>query len=260
MAKWQNPEIIASILALAVLFVILLASSIVWFTRIYFKRIIEEKEKLARAKEENQRSLLRNSVLVQERERERIAKELHDDLVAKLTVVSVALQTPSHRIDPVELLTDSIITARGISHELLPPLLGQLTLEELVENFLSPLSSKYTILVHPARHREGMALSNEVKLQIFRIVQEIVQNIIKHAQASMIEIGLRQSPGVLSLLIRDNGVGMKEKEKTRGLGMQNIELRAQVLDGHFKFKSGKGKGTAFLFAMKLENENGNNSK
>jgi len=256
MAKWQNPEVIASILALAVLFVIALASSIVWFTRIYFKRIIKEKEKLALAKEEYQKSLLRNSVLVQERERERIAKELHDDLVAKLTVVSVALQTPNHRIDPVELLTDSIITARGISHELLPPLLGQLSLDELVDNFLSPLSLKYTLVNYPIRHQPGKPVPDEIKLQIFRIIQEIIHNIIKHAQANIIEIALKQTSSVLSVLIRDNGKGMKLNEKAGGLGMKNIELRAQVLDAQFKFKSKEGKGTTFIFSMKLDKNYG----
>jgi signal transduction histidine kinase len=249
MAEWQNPVFFAIVLAVAIVFVIVLVSSIVLFTRIYFKRIIEEKEKLTKAKEEHQRSLLRNSVLIQERERERIAKELHDGLVSKLTVIAIAMQTNNQRVNPIELLVDSIKMARGISHDLLPPLLEQQTLSELIEAFAAPLAQTYQLSFIWGKHKQNPILETEIKLQMFRIVQEVINNVIKHAQATKLEIYLRPTEKFTSIRISDNGIGFNVNNGTKGLGFKNIELRSQLINANYKFKTKPGKGSTFVLIM-----------
>lgn len=250
MAEWKNPKVIATVLTIAILFVILLASSIVFFTRIYFKRIIREKENLARTKEEHQKSLLKNSILIQERERGRIAKELHDDLISKLTVISIAFQTANQRVNLSELLDQSIKTARSLSHELLPPMLSQLSLGELIESFIDPLSDKFKLTTSFAPREDNGQLPVDVKLQLFRIAQEVINNIIKHAQASEIDILLRTTPNLTSLIIQDNGIGFPPGKQSKGLGLKNIELRAQVLNANFKYKPVKNNGTRFILIIR----------
>jgi two-component system, NarL family, sensor kinase len=246
MEGWQNPQNFAIGLFVALLFVFLLVVSVVLLMRMYVKRILHEQEKLTQVKVEYQQSLLRNSVLTQEKERERIAKDLHDDLISKLTVLTYALQIENSKVNPVELLNESIKIARRITHDLTPPLLDQTSLKDLIDDFVAPLSQSYNVDCFYGHH-QCCALNSEVKLQLFRIVQEVINNMLKHAKASEIVINLRITKYAVSLIVRDNGVGFDTNISAKGLGLKNIELRTQILKAQSKFKSRPEKGSAFLF-------------
>jgi len=246
MAGWQDPENFAIGLLIALLVVIFLVTSLVVLTRIYFNRIFQEQEKLAQTKIEHQQSLLWNSVLIQEKERERIASDLHDGLISKLTVLMYALRTNNSQISPAELLDDSIKIAREITHDLSPPLLNQTSIQELIESFISPISEAYTIDSY-YRCFGDYELKNEIKLQLLRIVQEIINNILKHAEASRIVLRLRVTSKSIALVVRDNGIGFDTAKDAHGLGLKNIELRSQLLNGKWRFKSTPNLGTAFQF-------------
>lgn len=249
MAEWQNPENFAIGLSVVLLIIIFLVVSMVMLTRVYFRRIIQEQEHLAKAKIEHQQSLMWTSVLVQEKERERIASDLHDELISKLTVLMYALQTHNADINPSKVLQDSIRVARDITHDLCPPLLEQTSLAELIENFISPLAGAY-IIDYSHRAYIGCELKNELKLQLLRIVQEIINNLLKHSKASTIVIRLRITVASIALVIRDNGIGFDTSLKANGLGMKNIELRSQLLNGQWRFKSKPNQGTTFQFYSK----------
>ena len=249
MAEWQDPQMFAVGLLIVLLFTVVLVVSMVLLTRKYIKRIIQEQEKFTQAKLEHQKSLLWNSVLVQEKERDRIASDLHDELISKLTVLTYALQTNNEKVKPVELLGDSIKIARRITHDLRPPMLEETTLDELVEDFILPLKSAYLINYH-FHHQQHQALKTDVKLQLFRIVQEVVNNILKHAHASEISINLRVTDAIVALVIRDNGVGFDSTEKAKGLGLKNIEFRAQLLSAKSRFKSAPSRGATFQLLLK----------
>lgn len=249
MAEWQDPENFAIGLFVVLLIVIFLVTSIVVLTRIYLKRMIQEQEHLARTKIEHQQLLMWNSLLVQEKERERIASDLHDELISKLTVLVYAIQTNNSQVKPVEVLQDSIRIAREITHDLCPPLLQQTSINELIENFISPLAKAFTIDYFPGTNRGG-ELKNEIKLQLLRIVQEIINNILKHAKASKIVMRLRFTTDSIAMVIRDNGIGFDTSKTAQGLGLKNIELRSQLLGGKCRFKSNPNRGTTFQFYLK----------
>jgi two-component system, NarL family, sensor kinase len=248
MAEWQDPKYFALALAVVLLFVFILVSSMVLLTRLYIKRIVKEQEELSKAKEEYQKSLLLNSVLAQEKERERIASDLHDVLISKLTVITYAIQTENPQIKPVELLKESINIARGITHDLRPPLLDQTPLHELIEDFITPIETAYTINCFWGHWKEPY-LESEIKLQLFRIVQESVNNIIKHAKATRIDIKLRITDQIIALYVHDNGVGFNPSQQAKGLGLKNIEIRSQLLKGKSRFKSNPNRGTTFQFNL-----------
>jgi two-component system NarL family sensor kinase len=249
MAEWQDPQMFAIGLSVTLLFVLILISSMILLTRIYIKRIVHEQEKFTKAKLEHQQSLLWNSVLVQEKERGRIASDLHDELISKLTVLTYALQTSNEKVKPVELLGDSIAIARRITHDLRPPLLDQTSLEELVDDFVLPLTNAYAIGCFFSPHHQHLEMKSEIKLQLFRIVQEVVNNVLKHAKATQISIRLRVSESLVALVIRDDGVGFNVDKNAKGLGLKNIELRSQLLNAKWRFKSKPGIGTAFQFLL-----------
>lgn len=250
MEGWQNPQNFAIGLFIALLFVAALVLGVVLLMQAYSKRIMQEQEKLTQAKVEYQQSLLLNSVLAQEKERERIAKDLHDDLISKLTVLTYALQIENSKVKPVELLNESIKIARRITHDLTPPLLDQTSLKDLIDDFVAPLSQSYSIDCFYTNH-QLCVLSGDVKLQLFRIVQEVINNMLKHAKASEIKINLRITNSAVSLVVGDNGVGFDTTLKAKGLGLKNIELRTQILKAHSKFKSRPEKGSTFLFLLHL---------
>lgn len=236
-------------LLIVLIFVVVLISSMLLLTRKYIKRILHEQDKFTQAKLEHQKSLLWNSVLVQEKERDRIASDLHDELISKLTVLTYALQTNNEKVKPVELLGDSIKIARRITHDLRPPMLEHTTLEDMVDDFILPLRSAYDIgyFFNDKKHQE---LKTDVKLQLFRIVQEVINNILKHAHASGICIYLRITDSIVALVIRDNGVGFDVSDKAKGLGLKNIELRSQLLSAKCRFKSAPNKGATFQLLLK----------
>jgi signal transduction histidine kinase len=250
MEGWQNPQNFAIGLFIALLFVAALVLGVVLLMQAYSKRIMQEQEKLTQAKVEYQQSLLLNSVLAQEKERERIAKDLHDDLISKLTVLTYALQIENSKVKPVELLNESIKIARRITHDLTPPLLDQTSLKDLIDDFVAPLSQSYSIDCFYTNH-QLCVLNSDVKLQLFRIVQEVINNMLKHAKASEIKINLRITNSAVSLVVGDNGVGFDTTLNAKGLGLKNIELRTQILKAHSKFKSRPEKGSTFLFLLHL---------
>ena len=249
MEKWQDPIIFATWLGIIILVFIFLVVSIIVFTRLYFKRIILEQKKLNEAERSHQEALLLNSVLAQEKERTRIAGELHDGLISKLNVVTMAFRTKSKQIDPQLLLEESIRDARNLSHELFPPFFAERSLIDLVEEFITPLREVYMINFSSVDTTQEYRPETDVKLQIFRILQEVINNIVKHANASKIEISIRNGSKKMSILIADNGKGFNTTQKGKGLGIMNIELRSQILKSRFKFKSTEKKGTTFIFCL-----------
>lgn len=245
MANWQKPETLAIWLTIGVTFVLFLVVVLIVFNRIYIRRILGEQRERAQLKLNYQKELLNDSIRVQERERNRIAADLHDGLISRLNIIMLTIHAGGTVETTGDLLKESIGLARNISHDLSPPLLNETPLSELIRGFLSPLRStfsvNYSVVVH-----EDETIENETKLQIFRIVQEIISNIIKHAQASSVEITLRITPQTIVLLIADDGVGFDTTKKGKGLGQKNIELRIQSLKGKYRIQSQPGEGTAYL--------------
>lgn len=254
MAEWQNPQTIAIWLGIAILLVVVLIISIILFTKAYFKRILHEQQKLSNAKVEYQKKLLNDSIIIQERERNRIASDLHDDLISKLYVLKLShhAKKPVKQLD--KMLDHSITIARRISHDLCPPLMEELNLEELITDLACSIQNTLE-LKFSSQNTYIQKIPTEKKLQIFRISQEVINNILKHANATQLYLNLHISTKGLALMIKDNGTGFDTSQKTTGLGMKNIELRAQLLKGDYRFKSKKNMGSTFLLCItELQNK------
>jgi two-component system NarL family sensor kinase len=252
METWQKPEVFA--LGLAIVFAVFLALTafIVVFMRLYFKRLIHEQNQQMEMSVKHQKELLEKSVITQERERSRIASELHDGLISKLNTIVLMLSTGNkeHVSSSAEMLTDSIHLARKLSHDLTPPMLEETELQELISGFLHPLQSNYDVEFNFS-NKFSLDIRVELKLQIFRIFQEAISNIIKHAEASKITTSLRITNTYIALKVKDNGKGFDAEHKKNGLGLNNMLIRTQFLNGNYKLKSAVGKGTTLIFGFKL---------
>src|SRR5690606_14038906 len=148
-------------------------------------------------------------------------------------------------------LGESIAEARRISHDLSPPMLDHATLYELLKNTIAPWKEQFKVHFHKSINQET-EVHVDLKIQIIRIVQEIIINTHKHAEATDIFINLRVSKKHLAVLVRDNGKGFDINEGKKGIGLKNIELRMLYLKGKYKIKSGN-KGTTTIIALNLTN-------
>ena len=213
---------------------------IVLITRSYITRVKLEAEKRAQLKIEYQEQLIENSIDIQEKERVRIAGDLHDNLIAQL--YRIHLMNDNKSLSP--LIQGGIQTAREISHDLSPPLLSETSLPDAFEHFLFPFKKEYSISFHSSTLAK-VSIDSIKKLHLFRVFQEVIINTRKHSQTASIVIDVRITQRYLAFRIQDFGIGFSS-EVSKGLGMKNIELRARQINAHYKFKSNSPSGTRFL--------------
>lgn len=230
------------------IFVFILVFAMILLARENFQRIARARFEEDKVRLEHQQKLLEANIEVQELERTRIAADIHDILIGKLTVLKIKNEIgyDSHESDT--LIKECISVARRISHDLSLPMLEYSSLDELISEIMSPYKAVFDIKFK-RDIRGSHVLLDAVKIQLTRIVQELVTNIVKHASASKIDIHLRHSDGWLFLGVKDDGKGFEISESAKGLGLKNIEFRIEYIKGKFRVRSSRGKGTSYLFAL-----------
>lgn len=247
MEKWQDPRVIAFWIAIIVVLIVTIILFVVRIMHVGYKRMTEANLREAQLKLEHQQKLMETNLVAQERERQRIAADLHDGLIGKLTVIRMKSQIGAEATEVENLLQDSINEARRISHDLTPPLLEHSPLADLIENLLDPWQQKMAI-DYQTDIRIQDNLPPQQKLQMLRVVQELLTNIIKHAQAQKVTVHLRQSAHTMCLCVTDDGKGFDTAQLAKGLGLNSMELRMQYLNAKHKVKSAPGKGTRTIVA------------
>ncbi len=247
MEKWLEPKTIMLWIIIAITVVSILVFSFIRLAYLNFKQMAEAQLEESRLKLEHQKKLLENGILVQEQERTRIAADLHDSLIGKLTSLKLKHQLDYNSDEMDHLLGESIADARRISHDLSPPMLEFISLCELIDGIITPWKKNIAVdFYHDIR--TDVALPNSIKIQFTRVLQELITNIYKHAGASVITVHLRQSDRLLCLLVKDDGKGFDPNQNKKGLGLQNIELRMLYLNGKHSIKPLR-KGTSALLLL-----------
>lgn len=241
----------------------LLASSIalLWFAQ---RRIFETNQLI-----NNNHALLKRVLEVQEEERKRIAQDLHDDMGQYLNAVKVQATsllfeqsgTESHanivqRI--VEITDHAYQSARNLMYALRPVALDELglaaALEHLVQSWqtnanTAPMSEQKMFSIEIIGEIDQ--LGELVNIAIFRIVQEALTNIAKHAKAKHVHIQVQKHAHQLQVKIIDDGIGFNPKQKSTGYGLLGMIERAEALNGSLEISSGKHNGTTVLLTLPL---------
>lgn len=240
---------------------VLLALSVFFFFITYQKRMLKKQLELNETRARQQEEILRNTITAQEKERKRIAQDLHDEVGAMLSVVKLNVgriekksEEPVAKELAAETKTylDEVITqVRRISRSLLPPSLEKLGLYFALEELANWVNKADQLKITCWKSGEQFRFDNKKELAIFRIVQELLNNAIKHAEASTIMVNARFSPGKnLMISITDNGKGFNLKDKMNtGLGLKNLESRTQMMNAKIKMKSTPGKGTTAIIYL-----------
>lgn len=204
--------------------------------------------------------------VVQEEERTRIAREIHDELGGSLTGFKLDLAQLRKRLPKKEqdLLAkvdalsqsadDTIQRVRRIATDLRPAILDDLGLVEAIEWQLKDFQTHSRIACTMVANVEHVSLSPESGTAIFRVFQEALTNVARHAQANQVEVQLEQQSDYLRLQIRDNGRGIAEHERTgtRSLGLLGMRERIHLLAGEFDITGSPGRGTTLQLRIPLK--------
>ncbi|MDX1407024.1 MAG: sensor histidine kinase, partial [Saprospiraceae bacterium] len=204
---------------------------------------------------------MQSMILGQEAERERIAKDLHDSLGGLLSTVKLhfdAVQTHSPGIDETSeyqqahaLLDEACKEVRNISNNMQPGALLRLGVVSAIGDLINRLQSDSTAQIEFQHYGLNGSLDQTISLNIFRIVQELLTNSLKHAQASQILVQLIQKDDELMVMVEDDGIGYDSSAVKQGMGTENIASRVNFLKGDLSIHSVIGEGTSTLVNIPL---------
>ena len=227
------------------------------------KASVEQELRERRVAEERVRLLLARMLSVQEEERRRIARDLHDDLGQQMTGLHLKLEAlrnglqAAHSADLEQQLSDIQGYVRQLDHnldlftwELRPKALYDLGLPAALEGYLETWSKNYGISAefHAAEMPKGR-FAPDIESNLFRIAQEALTNVHKHASATSVDVRLRRRDGDLVLTIEDDGRGFDpavRMESSTGIGLVGMQERATLLDGSVEIESSVGNGTTVI--------------
>ena len=227
------------------------------------KRIKAEVE-LARQAKLQQKLITETSIEVQEREREEIGKELHDNInqILASTKLFLGLALEDEKNVSPELLKKShqnirmaMEEIRQLSQTLVAPSLGDITLVDAIKELASniKLGSAIKIDVKQENYNET-AIDNAKKLMLYRIIQEQMNNILKHSQAKHATIHLTTSSNDIILKIEDDGIGFDPQKKSGGIGLRNMANRAGFYNGKIDILSTPGRGCTLVATVPIMQE------
>jgi len=243
---------ISSVLFFGTLGMLVLAIGLVVFIVFHQRRVIRYQLQLQRMEDEQQKILLNASIRWQEEERQRIAADLHDDAGPLLATARLYLnenlvhQDINTQLQSIynakQIIDDTIQLIRNISHSLMPPTLKNFGLESAVNDLFQKISGSGSINASCRFHDYRTRMKPEQELLVFRVIQELVNNILKHSNASFIHITQNYQDGKFFIRIHHDGRGITQNDfdklnkSAMGLGLKNIQSRIRVLHGGITFE------------------------
>lgn len=255
----EKLELILTVVSVSI-FVLLLVVSGFFLFRIYLKRknkLLLEQERMNIAFEQ---TLLKSKLEIQENTFNDISREIHDNIGQVLSLVRINLNTLDTSADAEkinlmdELMGKAITDLRNLSHSLNADHIRNTGWLPPVTKLLSDLqkTGKYTTHIH---YDENLSLPGSDKpIILFRMIQEIINNIIRHAAADTIHLDARKEDGKMVIKIGDNGKGFDVGKNPAGVGLQNLKNRAKMINADLHIKSEKGEGTTVTISIKKEND------
>ncbi len=218
-------------------------------------------QKLATVLKEQELMSIDAMIEGQEKERQRIANDLHDDLGGLMATVKLHFnalkdkQTPELFDKTTHLLDEAYQKIRSIAHAKNSGVIAKQGLLKAINNMADKISSSNKISIHVMDYGLENRLENSLELTIFRIIQELVTNIIKHADATEATIHLTNHKESLNIMVEDNGTGFNPSQittKNKGMGISSIDKRVAYLEGTMAIESDEvNKGTTIIIDIPI---------
>ncbi|WP_386402433.1 tetratricopeptide repeat-containing sensor histidine kinase [Sungkyunkwania multivorans] len=208
------------------------------------------KERISSFLKERELQLANTYALAQNEERDRIARELHDSIGGNLAAIKLQMVDMNHddnmKQDIIQQLDDTYEQVREIAHDLVPKKISQTAFTSYISDYIKNIENvsapDITFIPHPVERVN--AIDENQKAEIFKILQELLTNALKHAKAKVIEICLNAYDDSIEILFEDDGVGFEPKKTSKGIGLSNIGKRLRMLEAKMDIDTAKNRGTA----------------
>ena len=214
-------------------------------------------ERIATLEKEKQLSATQALLKGQEEERNRLAQDLHDGLGGLLSGVKLQLGAMKGNLilseemgktfnNALYKLDESISEMRRVAHNMMPEALMKLGLQQALQDYCDSLSESQPFALNCEFHGLEKRMEPATEIVVYRIVQELLNNTVKHSGATTILAQVIRNDNSLSITVEDNGKGFNMDDATidRGMGLKNIQSRVDYLKGQIDIKSAEGKGTS----------------
>ncbi len=234
---------------------LILVVSIILFVVYYQKKVLTQKNDF-------QKQLLSATVQVEEKERERIAKNIHDDIGTLLSLIRVNISRSLNATDAeiakelmrknAELIDESIHAVRRAIRDLTPATLHELGYIKALEELAQQVNGSQVLVMEIAHENPVLHLHMKDELQLYRLTKELLNNIIKHTGASHMKLGFHKFDATYKLRIDHNGKGISNEamrelsRKDKGLGLKSIESRAQLINAKVNYGKEDERHQAFV--------------
>lgn len=222
---------------------------------LYQRYRIKQEKLLQEEKEKQQQERIKAIIETQEAERNRISKDLHDGIGQLLAAAKINFSSFEDELVEVgkekkelfehstKILNEAITEVSSISQQMMPRVLRENGLIPAVNNLLEKTLSKTNIHYNFQQVAWNGRLAESIEIGLYRIMQELIGNIVKHSRASEVTVLLTKTQKNIILTVEDNGIGIPKDLKKRGMGLDNIVSRAESLGGIYHYESTQGEGT-----------------
>lgn len=230
---------------------------------IYRSRKHKQDMALSKIEKEQEVNRLKDAIEGEEKERTRIGRELHDGIMVQFSVVQMNLSALIEKLHPDHLedfdnilcqLEDATKELRKSAHNLMPDILLEEGLIEATHYFCRTLQKSARLEIDFQVYGTMPSVNAEYELMIYRIIQELVQNSIKHSGASILLLQLNCQPDLVTISVEDNGIGFNQDKvrPEKGIGLKGIVGRINSLNGTMAVNAREGKGAAFYIELETK--------
>ncbi len=200
----------------------------------------------------------------EEKERRRIAQELHDGIGGRLAALQMYCSSEeianrlgvTHFKEISEMLESTADEIRDTAHNLMPDVLSRYSFSDALEIYCRQIAANNALDIQIQMHASPEFLSGSTQLSLYRAIQEVLQNIIKHAHATQATIQFNRDENDFKIIIEDNGEGFDINSESgyQGMGLANLHNRIKSLSGHLIIESSRGRGTIVQMEIPINNE------
>lgn len=259
-AELKNERHLRKILIAAFVLGVLLLSLI--FYLLYNRSRYQQKAASEKVLSDEKLLRLKEVLQAEEKERERIARELHDGVghllsSAKLNLSVIESEDDDDNRTAIEnsmkIIDEALAETRTISHNLMPSALTELGFEAALNQLLRKINQSGKVKAELINDAESVQLTETTSMTVYRIVQEVINNILKHSGATVIRLHLKSEKDMIDLTMQDNGKGLDVNSigNSSGIGWKNIFIRADMIQAHINIQSAPDQGTTVQLQIPL---------
>ncbi|MES2556917.1 MAG: sensor histidine kinase [Bacteroidota bacterium] len=260
-------------LKLSVMSGALVLIGIVFLSVLFYQRSKQQRALLAGAQQrhneqvnqlinEQEINLLETTLEAEQNERKKLAKDIHDNLGSYLAtlkyqheVVKPGAENPKlqqHYSTTAKLISDACAEVRMISHQMATGFDVQFSLIPSINELIQRIRSTSQFHLQWDHYPDELQLPREIAVSIYKVIQELLSNVLKHARAKSVEFHLHQNADEINILFEDNGIGFNQTSASDGMGLQNMRERIGQVNGTFEINSQPSRGTTIVIIVPLK--------